>query len=331
MAAIVATDFTYDGRKLSDIGFMICDFNGTGMNTTTAGSRLDLATVSQYGGRRHALVNVMYSERFEATFDICKDECNNDSMEISVAEYRYIMHWLNKKQFADFTLDADEWTGIHFRGTFPYIEKYESDGVLVGFSLTFSSNAPFGYGDQMQDYFSLTANSSHTIDDNSDEFGDIPFDSFVITCGDSGDLELTNAFDNRTTVIKNCTVGEVITINGKTMTVTSSLNRNVYDDFNFVYPMLSTTAYWYIDQITPPNRTNYTTITETLDSHGGTIVEITTGNGDDDTPSTGAAVGTAKVGSSQVGDDVERKYNTFSSTLPCSIMALYTPIRKVVF
>lgn len=281
-----AEDFEYDGRLLSDIGMEIVQFDsGSGLETTTAGSALSLDTISTRSGRAFPLVATHYDEVFTANISICKP----DGATVTTGEYRYIMHWLNQKQYKKLRILADELVGICFYGTFN-IEKVEHLGRIVGFNLEFTSNAPFGYGDQMQDSFSLTANSSHIIDDNSDEFGDIPFDSLVITCGDSGDLELTNAFDNRTTVIKNCTVGEVITINGKTMTVTSSLNRNVYDDFNFVYPTLSTTV--IIDELL------------------GIHPELT---------------------SDRHEEAENRKYNDFSSTLPCSIVAVYTPIRKVVF
>ena len=305
-----AVDFKYDNRLLSDLGMEIVHFDGsTGFASSSAGSTLNISTIAKSGGRVHSVVGAHYDDVFMAEIDICKP----DGATITMEEYRFIMHWLNRKEYHELIIMTDLWSPIHFNGTFDEITKVEHCGRIVGFTLHFTSNAPFGFGTQIQDTFYLNENTSHRIEDNSDERGDIPFDSFVITCGDSGDLELTNAFDNRKTVIKNCTVGEVITINGKTMTVTSSLNRNVYDDFNFVYPMLSTTAYWYIDQTTPSS--SQIAITESLDPNGGTIVAITTSGNS----------------ATQIDDDLDCKYNDFSSTLPCSIVALYTPIRKVVF
>lgn len=293
-----AEDFEYDGRLLSDIGMEIVQFDsGSGFDMTTAGSALSFDTISTRSGRAFPLVATHYDEVFTANISICKP----DGATVTTGEYRYIMHWLNQKQYKKLRILADELVGICFYGTFN-IEKVEHLGRIVGFNLEFTSNAPFGYGDQIQDSFSLSTNSSHTIDDNSDEFGEIPFDSFVITCNAAGTLSLENHYDNRVTTFTDCQNGEIITIDGKTMTITSSSGRAIYDHFNFIYPKLVSTA--NIDELA--GMTEETSI-ETLQSQA-----ITT-QGD------GTLLITRGIA------------NIYTSTLPCTIAVKYTPWRKVVF
>lgn len=292
-----AVDFEYDGRLLSDIGMEIVQFDsGSGFDITTAGSTLTFDTISTRGGKVFPLVATHYDEVFTATIGICKP----DGATITTNEYRFILHWLNKKQFKKLVLITDEYERINFYGTFN-IEKVEHRGRLIGFTLSFTSNAPFGWGDQVTDTFSLTTSSSHIINDNSDEYGEIPFDSFIITCNGSGTLKIENHYNHRITIISDCVDNEVITIDGKTLTVKSSTGRNVYNSFNFVYPMLSATV--DIDKLLGLNlATNLVTMSGDL---------ITT------------------IGGNSIV--VGAKVNLFTSTLPCTIATTHTPIRKVVF
>ena len=294
-----AVDFEYDGRLLSELGMEIVQFDsGSGFDTTTAGSQLSLDTFPVNGGREHRLVAAHYDDVFTATISICKP----DGATISIDEYRYIMHWLNRKTNLKLTILFDGWENIHFYGTFNEIEKVEHRGRLVGFTMSFQSNAPFGWSNQKAESFELTETGYHTIDDDSDEYGSFPFDYMEITCNASGDLALENHYDNRVTQFRDCQSGEVIVIDGKTMTIVSSTGRNIYDSFNFVYPKLVSTT--NIDEFTGHSMA---TSIETLEEQ---------------------AITTQNDGSLLI---IKGIANVYTSTLPCSINVLFTPMRKVVF
>lgn len=234
---MTATDFEYDGLLLSSICFMVCQFDeGSGFQSSSAGSALTMTTVSQNNGKRKYIVNSIYEEVFSPTISICKP----DGSTVTTDEYEFIMHWLNRPDFHRLTIMTPEWQRINFNCTCSSIEKVEFRGRIVGFNLQFQADSAFGWGDQISEEFVISsANGSYEINDQSDEIGFIYPDSLEIQCSSVGDLTIKNsAEENRATTIKQCSNGETITINGRTLEITSSTGRNVYDYFNFNYPRI---------------------------------------------------------------------------------------------
>ena len=75
-----ATDFVYDGIKLSDYNCMVCEIDGsTGLDEIEAGVALNFTTVSTRKGTRFPLVDRKYDSALSVTFDICKDPCSADA------------------------------------------------------------------------------------------------------------------------------------------------------------------------------------------------------------------------------------------------------------
>ena len=72
---MTASDFYYDGLLLSDLGYMICQFDeGGGFNTSSAGSQLTLNQVSAFGGRKQMITGASYEECFQTDISICKPD-----------------------------------------------------------------------------------------------------------------------------------------------------------------------------------------------------------------------------------------------------------------
>lgn len=241
---MIATDFIYDGQRLSDLGYMICQFDeGGGFSTSSAGSQLTFTKVAQGCGRNHLLASATYDECFETDISICKPNGST----CTSAEYAALLRWLNRPSFhtlkicmADET--AYDYDNITFRGTFN-VDKVEFRGRIVGFTLHFTSDGPFGYGAPVNLTFAVTTSTPYTLTDTSDEIGYIYPDSLVITCNGSGNLTLTNSIENRRTMIKNVTNSEAITFDGTVSTVTSSRSaHDVLNDFNYVFFRVANTA-----------------------------------------------------------------------------------------
>lgn len=234
-----ALDFEYDGQYLSDYGFIICDFNSSsGVTIASAGSKITFNTIPRNNGKTHSLISTQYDECIQTKFDICKNPDIYDDLCITNDEYRDLMRWLNRQEFLKFqVLDEDdkERESCYYEASFN-IEKIKINEILYGISLTMETNKPFGYG--YEQYVSWTVSDTsktYLLSDMSDEIG-FTYPSMVITCNASGDLSVHNEMENCTMVIKNCTVGEVITIDGDTHIITSSLNsHHIYEDFNFEY------------------------------------------------------------------------------------------------
>lgn len=251
-----ALDFEYDHQYLSDYGFIICDFNGaSGANVVSAGSRITFNTVSKHRGKKFGLIGTQYDECIQTKFDICKDPEIYDDLRITYDEYRDLVRWLNRNEYLKFQIlfdpcDIPETEPCYYEASFN-VEKVKIGEVLYGLELTMETNAPFGYGEEYVYSHEITvANSSFVLKDVSDEIGCI-YPSMTITCKENGDVKIVNAKEECTMLIRNCTAGEVISIDGNAMIISTSYNRHdICDDFNYEFFRISNTFNDRNNQIT---------------------------------------------------------------------------------
>lgn len=231
-------DFKYDNEYLSHFGFVVCRFNRSSeLETYSGGAKVVFEKASMHGGKFHKLTSSKYEECITATFDICKDTCDitQAEMEISSDEYRDLARWLNRRSFHKFQIvNSDVWYNASFN-----LEKIYIDGTLYGIRLTMETDSPFGFGEDVA--INIAANNSavsHSVFDRNDEVGH-SYPVFKITCGQAGNLTIFNDRDSHATVIKNCSTGEVINLDGKNQIITTSLSSHkIQNDFNFEFPTL---------------------------------------------------------------------------------------------
>ena len=229
-----ALDFEYDGQCLSDYGFIICDFNSTsGANVISAGSKITLNTVSRNKGRKRSITSVQYDGYIQTVFDICKNpDIHGTDLIITNEEFRDLMRWLNRKRFLRFQFLREgffEYDACFYNATFN-IEKIEINCMLCGLRLTMETDMPYGYGVDRYDRLTYGNNSIYVY---GDEIGYI-YPNMSIICNGNGDLIVSNNTYGGSMVIKNCRYGEVITIDGETRIIQSSLSSHaIYNDFNY--------------------------------------------------------------------------------------------------
>lgn len=238
-----AIDFEYDNQYLSDYGFIICDFNfGSGANEIDAGSTITFNKISRHSGKKYSLSSTQYDECITTSFDICKnpDIYDPEDMEISNDEYRDIMRWLNRREFLKFQVIDDgndnfERDTCYYNASFN-VNKIKINEKLCGMRLTMETDKPFGYGQEQSVSWTFSdSNVSKILSDISDEIGYI-YPTVIITINRNGDLSLYNELENCTTVIKNCKVGEVITLDGDTHIITTTyISHDVCNDFNYEF------------------------------------------------------------------------------------------------
>ena len=163
-----ALDFEYDGYLLSDFGFMICSFGDKGLETISNGSKISFNTTPIFNGSKSLLTQVSYDENIECNFAICKNPCvtaSGDVEPITATEESQIMRWLNRKRFLKFRVLQDGYEDIYFNGSFN-IDKYELDGNVYGFELTFTSDRPYAIYDSIMYNFTIsTENGNYVIND----------------------------------------------------------------------------------------------------------------------------------------------------------------------
>lgn len=250
-----ALDFEYDGKRLSDYGCIICDFDFSGgAAVATAGSTVTFNRASRNYGKIWSLTGISYDSCIETTFDICKDpdlydlDLNSEDPRVfTYNEFRSLAKWLNRTdgfhRFNVFSLEKDSEI-VYFNASFN-IEKIKVQEKIVGLRLSMFTDRPFGVGaertfSQTISADAITLNKQYKIDYRSDVIGDI-YPKVVITIRRSGNFVLTNVTNESTLTIKDCSIGEVITVDPDTLMISSSTDRNLWDNFNFKYFKLSNT------------------------------------------------------------------------------------------
>lgn len=246
-------DFEYAGERLSDFELIIASVDGSsGSDTLEWANQLGSETIRNKNSGKSYITSISYSDNYTVTFQVIKYSCKSGNIQhISDTEWRYIERWLNRKDNLRFTpiSNNEEFSGYHFYGNFN-ISPIKMGGEIIGAELTFTSNAPYGFGDTV----SIDVNStSLEVYSTSDELGILPV-KMTVKPSKAGNLTIENSLmktynpKKATTIIKNCLANETISLNSEHLIISSSNSNHskLYNDFNYVYPQLYTD---YDDQV----------------------------------------------------------------------------------
>ena len=236
-----AYDFEYDGKLLSDFGFVICHFDtNSGTSTADKGSEISFTTASAHSGKRFYKVGTEYKKCLTTTFQIMKNpDLGLDEDEVITAdEFRQLSRWLNRREYLWF--HAFDWCDPEVfrpwvRASFT-LTRIDIGNETVGIELDMETDSPFGYGDEIETEIAFTAGElSQTFYDRNDEIGDC-YPELTITCGQAGTLTLEDDVTGCACTIENCVSGEVITLSGETMIISTSNTvhaATLANDFNY--------------------------------------------------------------------------------------------------
>lgn len=253
--SMFATDFVYDNHWLSDFGCTICTFGDlNGITTVSAGSQITFNMISRNRGKQHSLIGSQYDSCIQTTFDICKKTEDYNAYNIdryfSMHEVRELILWLNREEFHKFRpMGLDE--VIYYNASFN-VERIEIDNKVIGLRLTMFTDSPYAYGNDITSKYEVTRTQltkEHNAYCSTDYYGDI-IPNVKITCAASGDISIANKTNGITMTIMGCTKGEIITINGDRMTLTSSTGRNLYNSFNYEFLKITNTPDVRINKLT---------------------------------------------------------------------------------
>jgi hypothetical protein len=233
-------DFSYAGRRLSDYGYIIAYVNTSLSDSVSLGSEIKFETIKNKATHVNRIIEADYNEPTSITVDICKNPCINEELKFSDTEISHIMSWLNKKRYEKFCpiYDDSSYPEIYFKGSFNVSAIYVN-GNVMGFTLTFTPNAPYGFESEKTVYYSVEKNESFEFYNNSDEYGYLYPTKFAITCNEEGNLEISNSIDARNIVkINNCTSGEIITLDcqNKIIQTNCESHSSICKDFNYNFP-----------------------------------------------------------------------------------------------
>ena len=258
-------DFEYDGMKLSDMGYMLCQFDSGGLETVSNGAQITFNTVPIQNGALYVLGSTQYDTCLEATFQICKNTClHSDDMELTVREVRELSSWLSRNKYLKFKLfdDDDGYMNLYFEASFN-INLVKFGGNIIGLELQMTTNRPFALMESRTIKLSTTEmNETKIIYDVSDKEGYIyPYMEIKIKNPNDVGVNWTEPFTftiinnaekisangkGRITEIKNCHFGEVITLDYPVISSSLREHENILEnglpnDFNWVFFRISNT------------------------------------------------------------------------------------------
>lgn len=242
-----ARDLTYAGETLSSHGFMIGGFdNVPAGDDVTTDSQRNFNMVSMFQGAYQPFVYASYEDHLTMEFSVMKyplskinDAISQDHFEISQQEIRQMKRWLSRPIPHKLSFIDSEFDGYYWEGSFNVSEVY-LNGAPYALKLTFESNRPFAIQSEKKFKGTLAANESFSIHDVSDEIGFI-YPKLIVTCLESGLLRLTNSYDDRITIVNNCSADEIITFTPLLQIESNLDTHSVYEDFNYQFLRIGNT------------------------------------------------------------------------------------------
>lgn len=234
------TDFEFNNKRLSDFGFVVGHIDSSaGTKRVNIGCDITFTTVKNNHSSIHSTTSSSYENVYTTTFEIIRFDCakNPENVYLNELEIRSITRWLNRRGYYKFKpYDKDFDTDIHHYGSFN-IETIFLYGKPVGFSLTFTSNAPYAFAEQITTkHMMLNSEDRISIYGDSDEYTTI-LPQIEIKCFQDGDLTLTNHTTGSFININNCKKGELIILDGEHKIPISIDDSHITfpNDFNYEY------------------------------------------------------------------------------------------------
>lgn len=246
-----AKDMTYAGETLSSRGLMIASFDGSSsVETIDSDSQKTFTSVSMFYGKYQPFVFTSYEDRLVMEFTIIKDPCKfeEEDLRMTQQEVRSIKRWLNRPTPHVLRFDDEQFADVFWEGSFNVTELYLA-GVTYGLQLSFQCNRPFGLQDAKTYEGSLITGGCFIVNDSSDEEGHI-YPTLEVTCLESGDLQLNNQIEDRTTIVKNCVVDEKIIFFPNLQIRSSVGTHELGDDFNYKFLRICNTYDDTVNKIT---------------------------------------------------------------------------------
>lgn len=232
------TDFEFDGLRLSDFDCIMCHVNSTsGMREVEIGCDITFQTVKNNHTSIHSATSSSYDNVYTTPFEIMKNPCNKQSESIyfTEQEIRRLIKWLNRREYCKFRFCNPDFTTCYY-GSFNVKEILLNDQI-IGLSLVFTSNAPYGFDEEAVFEYSVEKNDEIVIAGDGDEYGTI-YPRVKITCLANGDLTMTNPDTGLVVSIKNCLENETIYLDGEHKIIYSDSETHeetLGQDFNYEY------------------------------------------------------------------------------------------------
>lgn len=173
----------------------------------------------------------------------------SDGSDISPYKIRNVLKWLTGARDVSF-MDIMDDTAIpicSYVGRFTDVKLYKIDARVIGIVATFTSTSPFAYSPIKEARFTVTQDGTDfAIDNETDDIYSMLNPTVEFTNTQSKDpanpnkemLSLYNKTVGNTTIFKNLSTNETVTIDSGLVVYSDNTARIFNDDFNFDFPVL---------------------------------------------------------------------------------------------
>lgn len=235
-------DFVYRDKTLSDFGCIIAYANTQATDTAPAGSQMDCNTINVLGSNKFKRLNCKYETPISVTFDIIKNPCS-ENFKFCDSELSFFARWLLSKTDELFKpiYEKEDFEGFYYYGSFNNMEYIVRNYEVIGLTVTFTANAPYGYCLQKKN-INVLKYVPFSILNESDEIGYLYPKKMILTVLQYGDLAVEHfedtLLDYRKMVVKNCSYDEILDFDCENKIIHSNIinhEQTLANDFNFIW------------------------------------------------------------------------------------------------
>ena len=241
---ITCDDLIFEDFHMADHGLM-CWNGSDGEIDDTESMNLTPVTTSVFNGEKpnSTFVSQKYENKSEFTVKLAKVNCGRDENPyFTENECRMLNRMLTGKSgysWLKLVNNSVMETDFYYRAKVSDI-SYERLGFhVVGYDITFELDGGMAYSEEQTVTISARANTKFYLYCNSDDLYDYTLPKIKITASSAGTLTLTNNTDSWSSVMKNMTAGESLTVDSKNELLSSSRTRTyILNDFNLHWPRI---------------------------------------------------------------------------------------------
>lgn len=186
------TDFVFDGKRASDMGFVLCSFDGERQPAT--GGEVEFEVVKPPDNDKFDFYGAQYTAPLEWNLSIMKDPCKfMNNIYLTNEDERMVYNWLQKRDGYHWFCfcEKDEDAEIYFRVKIN-LQPHFIGGRTAGFNMTVTADSAFGYTKLKKKVGSLSSSSPLIIYVDTDTKGYL-LPEFNIT--GSGSFYISNDSD----------------------------------------------------------------------------------------------------------------------------------------
>lgn len=204
--AVYGKNFEFNGKNSSDFGIMLAGFEEISSIPMGLDREVNRGEANIYRHKRNHF-GATYTSPLEFELSIIKNiEEDQRDMIFSRNEIRSITAWLTSPLYpelfhmTDYGFDTYLEDQVDYYVTFSSIEDVVVNGGIVGLTIKATCDCPFGYSREFTK--EISANSSITIMNTTDDYESFIYPVIKIDPSDDGQITISNNTENKSISIK---------------------------------------------------------------------------------------------------------------------------------